>query len=151
MLARAGERVVQCSFTLACCVSGGFGARLCPKIYAGTAHGICFAIRVLRVAVYRQGDASQNYDDDCTAREAVLVCGYSYSGVDISFVYGGAAADGSSLSETVRVTVRLLRGLPGLGRPARRLDAILQRGVPARALARGAQGRVPVRPLNLDP
>ena len=34
---------------------------------------------------------SQNYDDDCTAREAVLVCGYSYSGVDISFVYGGAA------------------------------------------------------------
>jgi len=26
LLARAGERVVQCSFTLACCVSGGFGA-----------------------------------------------------------------------------------------------------------------------------
>ena len=140
LLARAGERVVQCSFTLACCVSGGFGARLCPKIYAGTAHGICFAIRVLRVAVYRQGDASQNYDDDCTAREAVLVCGYSYSGVDISFVYGGAAADGSSLSEIVR----LLWGLPGLGRRARRLVAILQRGVPARALGRGAQGRVPV-------
>ena len=47
--------------------------------------------------------------------------------------------------------VRLLWGLPGLGRRARRLDAILQRGVPARALARGAQGRVPVRALNLDP
>ena len=41
--------------------------------------------------LHSQGDASENYDDDCTAREAVLVCGYSYSGVDISFVYGGAA------------------------------------------------------------
>ena len=49
--------------------------------------------------------------------------------------------DGSPLSGIVR----LLRRMPALGRRARTLDALLQRGVPTRALARGAQGRVPVR------
>ena len=55
--------------------------------------------------------------------------------------------DGSPLSGIVRP----LRGLPARGRRAHRPPAVLQRGVPARALGRGAQGRVPVRALNLDP
>ena len=49
--------------------------------------------------------------------------------------------DGSPLSGIVR----LLRGLPARGRRAHRPPAVLQRGVPARALARGARAQVPVR------